>query len=335
VIQGDHAWVTANKNIPMNLSKYGGAYNGALIDSAVQEYDIKTGRLLRTWDALDHIAPSDSYASLPTNGFPWDAYHVNSVNLMPGGDFVVSMRNTWAAYLVNASTGRTQWTLGGRRSSFQLGPNAGFQWQHDVALHPGSLVTMFDDHCCQITGGGPYVTPTGATRALVLKLDHGTHTATLVHQYGHGGNFAVDYMGNSQALPGGGAFVGWGSKPNFSEYGASGQLLLDAVLPGPDISYRARLEPWVGLPLYPPMGAASRTGGKTTVYASWNGATRIASWRALGRTGAGQTVPLATADRSGFETAIPVPQGYPQYEVQAVDLGGRLLGTSRPFRVGG
>src|SRR5437763_2261231 len=47
VIDGDHAWVTANKNIPMDLSKYGGAYNGALIDSAVQEYDLKTGKLLR------------------------------------------------------------------------------------------------------------------------------------------------------------------------------------------------------------------------------------------------------------------------------------------------
>src|SRR5205807_9022744 len=46
LIRGHHMWVTANKNIPMNLSRYGGAYNGALIDSAVQEYDIRTGRLL-------------------------------------------------------------------------------------------------------------------------------------------------------------------------------------------------------------------------------------------------------------------------------------------------
>src|SRR5205807_6168799 len=52
LIRGDDAWVTANKNIPMDLSKYGGAYNGALIDSAVQEYNLKTGKLLRSWDAL-------------------------------------------------------------------------------------------------------------------------------------------------------------------------------------------------------------------------------------------------------------------------------------------
>jgi hypothetical protein len=78
IIDGDVAWVTANKNIPKNLSKWGGAYNGAVIDSAVQEYDLRTGRLLRNWDALDHVPLSQSEATIPTNGFPWDAYHVNS-----------------------------------------------------------------------------------------------------------------------------------------------------------------------------------------------------------------------------------------------------------------
>ncbi len=99
LIRGDDAWVTANKNIPMDLSSYGGAYNGALIDSAVQEYNLKTGKLLCNWDALDHIPLSDSYATLPTNGFPWDAYHVNSIDLAGNGTFLVSMRDTWAAYL--------------------------------------------------------------------------------------------------------------------------------------------------------------------------------------------------------------------------------------------
>src|SRR6202011_4633669 len=93
VIRGTRAWVTANKTLPMDLGKYGGAYNGALIDSAVQEYDLKTGKLIRTWDALDHVPLSDSYAIPPTNGFPWDAYHVNSIVLLPGGKFLVSLRN--------------------------------------------------------------------------------------------------------------------------------------------------------------------------------------------------------------------------------------------------
>ena len=105
LIDGEDAWVTVNKNIAINLSSYGGAYNGALIDSAVQEYNLKTGKLLRTWDALDHIPLGDSYASVPTNGFPWDAYHVNAIDLTGNGTLLVSMRNTWAAYMVDIDTG--------------------------------------------------------------------------------------------------------------------------------------------------------------------------------------------------------------------------------------
>jgi EmrB/QacA subfamily drug resistance transporter len=331
-ISGVDAWVTANKNVPKDLSKYGGAYNGALIDSAVQEYNLKTGKLVRSWDALDHIPLSESQASLPTNGFPWDAYHVNSIDLTGNGNFLVSMRNTWSAYMV-AANGKIEWTLGGRNSSFELGPGAAFQWQHDVRLGSGSTVSLYDDHCCQLTGGGTYVNPTAPSRGLVLKLDQQARRATLLAQYGQSGGFTSDYMGDTQPLANGNVFVGFGSEPYFSEYSQSGKLLFEGELPGPDLTYRATLQQWVGEPLVPPAGAARQTGGKTTVYASWNGATQVVSWRVLTGNGTGTATPtvVATAARSGFETAISVPQGDESFRVQALDANGRTIGTSRRF----
>ncbi len=330
-ISGEDAWVTANKNIPKDLSGYGGAYNGALIDSAVQEYNLRTGKLLRSWDALDHIPLGDSYASLPTNGFPWDAYHVNSVQLVGSEDFLVSMRSTWAAYLVNIDTGRILWTLGGRSSSFKFGPGAAFQWQHDVRMPSSSTVTVFDDHCCQLTGGGTSVPATGPSRGLILNLNQRTRTATLAAQYTGGGKFETEYMGDTEPLSDGNVFVGWGSERYFSEYTRSGKLLLEAEFPAPDLSYRATLEPWVGQPLTPPVGAARHVGASTTVYASWNGATAVVSWRVLAGAGAGQLTAVAHAARSGFETAIPVPRGYARFEVQALGASDRAIGTSQPF----
>jgi EmrB/QacA subfamily drug resistance transporter len=330
-IRGQDAWVTANKNIPVNLSKYGGAYNGALIDSAVQEYNLKTGRLLRSWDALEHIPLSDSYASEPTNGFPWDAYHVNSISVPNNGTFLVSMRNTWAAYLVNIATGRIEWTLGGKRSSFKFGPGAAFQWQHDVMWAGGSTVTLFDDHCCQLTGGGTSVPATGPSRGVVLNLDQSTRTATLLAQYPGGNQFETEYMGDTQPLPNGNVFVGWGSEPYFSEYSRAGKLLLEGQFPRPDLTYRATLAQWVGLPLSSPAGAVRRTGAQSTVYASWNGATQVVSWRVLAASASGRLRVVATRARSGFETAIPVPRGYQSFEVQALDAAGRAIGISRPF----
>ena len=99
----------------------------------------------------------------------------------------------------------------------------------------------------------------------------------------------------------------------------------------PDLSYRTALEQWVGLPLTPPVGAARRAGTGTTVYASWNGATRLASWRVLAGSGTGHLAAIVTHAKSGFETAIPVPGSYANFEVQALDANGRVIGTSRPF----
>ena len=339
VIRGDDAWVTANKNLRANLSHYGGVNDGTLDDSAVQEYDLRTGRLIYTWDADGHIPLSSSYTQPPPNGFPWDAYHANSISLRPDGTFVVSMRNTWAAYLVDPRTGDIEWTLGGKRSSFAL-PRAGeFQWQHDVELHGDGVVTLFDDHCCEITGAGQFLAPTGASRGLALKLDPATHTASEVVRQTVRQQPARpstrEYMGNLERLPGGDVFVGWGQAPFFSELSAQGKLILDGIMPSPDISYRALVQSGgSGEPLTPPSGAARDPERwlPTTVYASWNGATKVASWRVL----AGSPVKaVASARRSGFETAIRIRGRYTRFHLEALDAGGRVIGTSKGFAIGG
>jgi EmrB/QacA subfamily drug resistance transporter len=331
VISGNDAWVTADKNIPMNLSRYGGTSDGVLDDSAVQEYDLATGKLVYTWDALDHLPLSDSHAQPPANGFPWDAYHVNSISLAGEGKFLVSMRNTWAAYMVDAKSGQIDWQLGGKHSSFKVPRDALFQWQHDVRLHPGSVVTLFNDNCCQISGAGTYLAPAGPSKGLVLKLDLKAGTVTLLAQYTHGKGYAAAYMGNVELLPGGNVFIGWGQQPNFSEYTKSGKLIFDASFPGPDLSYRALVEQWEGLPLYPPKATAIRTATGTAIYASWNGATNVAAWRALAGSNQADLAPVSRKAKIGFETAFQVKGNFNVFEVQALNAKGQVIGTSKPF----
>jgi EmrB/QacA subfamily drug resistance transporter len=332
VISGNDAWVTANKDIPMDLSKYGGPSTGVLDDSAVQEYDITTGKLVSTWDALDHIPLTDSKTQPPPNGFPWDAYHVNSIDLAGGSGFLVSMRNTWAAYMVDGRTGAIEWQLGGKHSTFQVPANASFEWQHDVQMHSGSIVTMFDDDCCEITGAGTYLAPAGPSRALELKLNPTARTVTVVNEYTHGKNFDAAYMGDNQLLPNGNVFVGWGSQPYFSEYSRSGQLVLDASLPSPDLTYRATSDNWVGLPEFPPQGAArSGSEGTTTVYASWNGATEVSSWKVLAGPTDHHLSVVAHGPRTGFETPMTVKGHFTVFEVQALNSQGQVIGTSKSF----
>ena len=69
-----------------------------------------------------------------------------------------------------------------------------------------------------------------------------------------------------------------------------------------------------------------------TVYASWNGDTRTASWRVLAGPSAQQLAPVATAARTGFETAIATPGPESFVAVQALDASGAVLGVSRTIR---
>jgi hypothetical protein len=146
-------------------------------------------------------------------------------------------------------------------------------------------------------------------------------------------------MGNTEVLPNGNTFVGWGAEPYFSEYSKSGKLLLDGTFPSPDLTYRAvQISSWTGLPLTPPSGAARSSAGGTVVYASWNGATEVSAWRVLAGSDAGHLSVVATQAKSGFETAIHVGAGAATgsvFKVQALDANGRVIGTSSAFRSAG
>jgi EmrB/QacA subfamily drug resistance transporter len=339
VIDGNDAWVTANKNIPINLSRWGGVYNGTLVDSALQEYNLRTGKLLFSWDAYKHIGLGDTHSLPPGNGFPWDAYHINSIYLLGNNSVLVSLRDTWGVYKINTLTGQIEWTLGGRHSDFTIPKNAEFKYQHDVSMLPDGDIIMFDDHCCFLESGGTYLAPTGPSRAEVLKLDQSARKATLVRSYRHydeDGRNGTDasYMGSAELLPNGNVFVGYGNLPFFSEYTKSGQMVMDAMFPGPDLTYRAiKISPtaWIGQPLTKPQAVARKSGGHATVYASWNGATQVTSWRVLAGSGPGQLSPVKSESRSGFETAIRLSQSYPAYQVQALDSSGNVIGTSKVF----
>jgi hypothetical protein len=340
-ISGPDAWVTAYKNVPMNLTPYGGSANGIVLDSAVQEYDLATGQLLYTWDALNPggtpNVPLSQSKQKPFPGIPWDAYHINALQLTGNETFLVSLRNTWSAYMVNRLTNGIVWTLSGNPavSSFKLPANAQFQWQHDVELHGGDVVSVFDDACCGFEkmsrAGVKAATPSGPTRGLVLKLDLTNDTGSFVAQYTRSQNFHAAFLGNTQLLPGGNVSIGWGSQPFFSEDSSKGKVLLDAFWPVPDLNYRTYVEKWVGIPLFPPSGAVRKNGGKATVYASWDGDTQVAGWRVLAGSSAQSLKSVAIRVKAGFETTIALTSTFKTYKVQALDSRGHVLGTSKAF----
>ena len=245
------------------------------------------------------------------------------------------MRNTWAAYLVDIASGRIEWTLGGRHSSFKFGPSAAFEWQHDVTLQPDSTVTCSTTTAASSPAAAPTVTPTGAVaRAGAQARPAGTRTATLAAQYGARRLSTPTTWATPSRCPTATCSSAGARNRTSRSTSRSGQAALRrrAARPEPQLP-GAPSQQWVGQPLVPARRRGrERKDGKTTVYASWNGATELASWtraRRLGRRRAG----AGDAAKAGFETAIPVKAGGQGFTLQALDANGRVLGRSRPFSV--
>jgi hypothetical protein len=320
------AVLTVFNPIDCNLSGVGGASGGAVTDTGYQEIDLRTGLVRREWHSLDHVPLADSYSTTTgaSREWPYDYFHINSVDQNTTGTTLISARNTWAMYVLNTTTGQLENVIGGRHSGVKLGEGMYTAYQHDATTLPNGDISVFDN------GAVPKVHP--QSRAVVFSLNPQSDSATLVAQYEHSPGLSSGSQGNIQLLENQNLFVGWGSEPYFSEYSASGGLLFDVHWHGSYQSYRGYRFPWTGAPAGAPSVAATpAASGQVAVYASWNGDTRTTSWRLLAGGSSRALAPVATAARSGFETVITAAAA-PYVAVQALDASGAVLGTSGAIR---
>jgi Arylsulfotransferase (ASST) len=322
------AYISAYTLVRADLSSVHGSSDGALQDAVVQQIDIKTGLVMFEWHAYGHVALNDSYASNPRDpNRPWDFFHMNSIEPDPWGDgnFLISSRNTWAAYEIDQQSGAVLWRLGGKRPSFRMGAGTGTAWQHDARWQPDHTITIFDN--------GSVPKAHSASRAIHETINWKTRTVTLISRDVRTPPLLSGSQGDNEVLSNGDWFVGWGEDPYFTEFNAAGQTVFDANLPYPAQVYRAYRFAWSATPATVPSIALKATSpATTTVYASWNGATDVTAWTVLA--GASQTAltPVATVPLGGFETAIALPRADPLYAVQALNAAGQVLGSSHVIR---
>jgi hypothetical protein len=306
-----------------DLSPIGGPKSGVLLVGHALEIDIATGRTLLDWVSVDHVGIEESYQPSPSGSDIYDYFHINSIAEAADGNLLVSARNTWAVYKVNRQTGEVMWRLNGKRSDFRLDKGAEFSWQHHVRAHGTSELTVFNNAATSDHG----------SLGLLLDLDETSKRARLKQAYQHPAKFLAWTLGSIQVRPDGNVFIGWGSQPYFSEFSASGELLVDGQFESWTRSYRTFLGEWHGKPRDKPVMLA-RTEPENlnsfVVYASWNGATEIDHWTVLAGSDAASLQPIASQAWSGFETTIAVGSEGPVFAVAAIDRDGNELGRSDP-----
>jgi hypothetical protein len=306
--------------VKQDLRPVGAYADGETVDSIIQEVDIASGKVLWEWHSLDHVDITESHAGPPQKTrFPYDYFHINSIDVDTDGNLLVSARNTWTIYKLDRKTGDVLWRLGGYRSDFALGDGVRFAWQHDARRQPDGTITLFDNESTPKVGDH--------SRVLRLTVDEATRKVTVARVFEHPDGLLAFAEGNAQALPGGQTFVGWGMGRRVSELGRDGQLLFDVKLPEDADTYRAYRFPWTGQPEGRPDVAVTPDG----VAVSWNGATEVTRWQVLAGPSPDALVPVADAHRTGFETKIPVSANAAYVAVRAF-AGSRELATSEPKR---
>jgi hypothetical protein len=285
------------------------------------------------WHALGHIPLGDSTMAAQRSSYPWDVFHINSIDPGPSGDLLLSSRNTCALYDVNLKTGAFNWQLGGPHSTFNLGPGARTYFQHDAEFQEGGVISVFDN--------GATPVKEKQSRAVLLKPDFTHKTVALVKAFTNPTKtLSAAAQGNTLALPGGDWLMGYGNLPNFTEYSSSGAVLLDGTLGKGVQNFRTYLSPWTGHPSEPPAIAATRTGTTSaTLSTSWNGATEVASWELLVGESPSSLSVVTTVPKSGFQTSATVSlpasisASTTYVQSRALSATGAVLGSSAPLRV--
>jgi hypothetical protein len=320
---GGVAYITAFNPIRCDLGPIHGPRDGTIVDTAIEQVDVRTGLVRWEWHSLDHVAAAESEVETPKGSTPWDYFHINSIDRQADGDLLISARSTWAAYELRAGSGKILWRLGGNRSSFKMGPGTRTAWQHDARMPSDGVVTLFDD------GSNPPIH--SQSRGIRVALDVKTHEARLLASYEHHDPpLLAASQGNMQTLADGASLIGYGGVPAISEFAAGGSLLLDAHLPYDMSFYRAYRHPWSATPATPPavLASANNTGEETIVHASWNGATGVSSWRILAGADSGALTQRATIDARDFESSTTLPKRYARVSAQALDSSGHVLASS-------
>ncbi len=234
------ALITSYREVDADLSAIGGPAKGKMFDTVASVVDVASKRVLMRWSAAEHVPLTDTTApgKLPGSD-TYDPYHMNSIALDPEGNLVISMRDTSTIYDVDIHTGAIKWQLGGKNSSFELGPGVEFAFQHDAEFAGPDTLRLFNNNSSGFE-------TKGLSSVQWIHLDPATHRASLIRNQTHPDNLIAFAMGDAQPIPNGNTLVGWGMAPHISEFTPSGDMVYDARLPLG--TYRAFPADWAPTP---------------------------------------------------------------------------------------
>ncbi|KAF7179026.1 hypothetical protein CNMCM7691_007796 [Aspergillus felis] len=319
--------VTAYNVTQQSLTSIGGTPEDYMLDSLFYEIDIATNEVVHSWSALEHadqIALTDSKQGIDddhgTHEQPWDAYHINSVELFDQG-YLISMRHYWSGYYGEPGKG-----------DFQLDQAGAFSWQHDMRIYNETETSMILSLFNNANTPSETVAP---STGLSYAVDLVNRTAKTLRTLSDSKDviYSVSQGNYQQLSPSGHVVLGYGSIAKIKEFDANNKEVLTAQF-GTDnevASYRGYKCAWKATPFWAPSIVVRRVSRNSAqVFMSWNGATEYDNWAVMAADSLDSvsTTIVTTFKRTGFETSGTV-RGLKTKYLQVVARQGDIpLGTS-------
>ena len=207
-------WILCDEARTMDLTAHGGVAKARVTGTVLQRIT-SGGEVAFEWNAFDHFAITD--LPLPDRlGESVNFTHGNAIDLLPGGDILLSFRSLGEITRIDGTTGAVKWRLGGLRNQFTIlgEPLPAFRRQHGVRSADGGRIVLLDNL------GNPV-----ESRAEHYELDEAARVARLVQSYGSSPAVVTEIGGSVQPLPGGRTLVSFGTAGRVEEYDASGRVL--------------------------------------------------------------------------------------------------------------
>lgn len=254
--------------------------------------DTLTWETMFEWNSYNHVKLAEStfldggIESLCSNPWPWDAMHMNAVDMNPHGDYYLSARHTDTIYKISGRDGSVIWRLNGRDSlwndffmgeDFTTGKSLRFSRQHHVRWRGENgtheFISILDN--AKGTDGQP---ATGEnSRAIVLALhtaggnsssssssSSSIMTASLISSINHPngkGSYAprrgnYQFLGTQQfsSSSSSNSWISWSEEALHTEHFPNGSIALQASLHANWLgTYRSYKFPWRGVPKEKPV----------------------------------------------------------------------------------